>query len=83
MPMILCRVIFPLVSALQFSVDSNNVCFSSDRFGPMKVEVQPRRKLTIRRRTPRQLKNDRPEQVCLSSGCSHEQSDVFCLLIGA
>jgi hypothetical protein len=83
MRMILCHINFPMVSGLQISVDFDNVWFSSDRFGPMKAEVQPRRKLTIRRRTQRQLKNDRPEQVCLSSGCSHEQSDVFCLLIGA
>jgi hypothetical protein len=82
MHQILFLIDFPMVSGLQVSVDSNNVWCSSDRIGPMKAEVQPRRKRTYRKRTPRPRRNDRPEQVCLSSGYSNKQSSVFvCWLV--
>lgn len=57
--------------------------YYSDRFGPMTTEVKPRRTHTTRKRTARPSRNDRPEQVCVSSRCFNNKQSHLCFLFGA
>ena len=52
-------------------------------FGPMTTEVKPRRTHTIRKRTARPSRNDRPEQVCVSSRCFNNKQSRICFLFCA